>query len=132
MTMRVLKIAVCVGVQFIAAAAVAQQKSDTTATRKVTQKQDSVRTRAQAPAGPVDEIVLGEINIEAIIEKPNVDIIPKRKRPELEEMSLSERSFAREIREIPKDLHLYDKELDEPKKLDKLTKILTADKKKKK
>ena len=105
----------------------AQQKSDSTATaKKHTQAQDSSATKTQAIAA--DELVLGEINIEAIIEKPNVDIIPKRKRPQLEEITLSARSFAKEIRAIPKDLQLYDKELDRPKKLDKLKKILTEKK----
>lgn len=119
----------CVALLLAATNGLAQQKSDST---KSVQAQDSTRAVAQPPSGPVDEIVLGEINIKAIIEKPNVDIIPKRKRPELEEMSLSERSFAREIREIPRDLHLYDKELDAPKKLDKLKKMLSKDKNKEK
>ncbi|MFQ5629888.1 MAG: hypothetical protein ACE5I1_14070 [bacterium] len=110
----------------------AQEKSDSTKSAKAVQVQDTTKTQAkQDIPGIEEELVLGEISIEAIIEKPNVDIISKRKKPEIEEISFIDRSFEAEIKEVPKDFHLYDKELDEPKKLDKLRKILTKDKKKK-
>ena len=117
---------------FITSNAYAQAQTDSTKSKKTTQAQDTTKAQKKPDIpGIGEELVLGEINIEAIIEKPNVDIIPKRKKPEIDEISLIDRSFEAEIKEVPKDFHLYDKELDEPKKLDKLKKILTKDKKKK-
>lgn len=110
-----------------------QERADTTraGTNQILQqkRQAVVDTTADVVPG---ELVLGEINIEAIIEKPNVDIIPKRRKPKVEEIAFIDRSFAPEIREIPKDFHLYDKELDAPKKLDKLLKALEKKAEKKK
>ncbi|RMD95080.1 MAG: hypothetical protein D6814_13715 [Calditrichaeota bacterium] len=75
-------------------------------------------------AAPIKEIELGEINIEAIIEKPNVDIFPKRIVANVEEISFIDRTFEQEIKQLPKDLLLFDEELDSAKKLSKLRKEL--------
>ncbi|MDZ7289714.1 MAG: hypothetical protein ONB44_24205 [candidate division KSB1 bacterium] len=76
------------------------------------------------------EMELDAIAIEAVIEKPNVDIIPKRLKPELEEMEFIERSFDRELKEVPKDLLLLDDELDRAARLEGLKKLLEKKKKK--
>jgi hypothetical protein len=76
------------------------------------------------------EMELESISIEAIIEKPNVDIIPKRLAPELEEVEFVERSFDRELKEAPKDLLLLDDDLDRVAKLEGLKKLLEQKKKK--
>ncbi len=76
------------------------------------------------------ELVLGEINIEAIIEKPNVDIIPSRVKPKVEDVAFIDRSFEHELKEIPKNFLLYDEALDSPKKLDQLFQLLRKKKSK--
>lgn len=76
--------------------------------------------RAELQKDRPDELVLGEITIEAVIEKPTVDIIPHRKKPKVEEISFIDRSFAAEIKVVPREFHLFDDELDKPRKLDKL------------
>ena len=70
------------------------------------------------------EMELGEINIKAIIEKPNVAIIPKRVKPELEEVLFIDRSFDRELKQVPKNILLHDDELDRPKKVEGLDKVI--------
>jgi len=77
-----------------------------------------------------EEMELESISIEAIIEKPNVDIIPKRIEPELEEVEFVERSFDRELKEVPKDLLLLDDDLDRVARLEGLKKMLEKKKKK--
>lgn len=77
-----------------------------------------------------EEMELESISIEAIIEKPNVDIIPKRIEPELEEVEFVERSFERELKEAPKDMLLLDDDLDRVAKLEGIKKILEKKKKK--
>lgn len=69
-----------------------------------------------------EEIDLGTFAIEAVIEKPNVDIIPKRTEPDWEETRFLERSFGQELKEVPEELMLIDEELDRAQKLDTLRK----------
>jgi hypothetical protein len=76
-----------------------------------------------------EEMELESIAIEAVIEKPNVDIIPKRAEPDFEELEFVERSFERELRQIPKDLLLVDDELDRAARLEGLKKLLEKKKK---
>lgn len=94
---------------------------------------------AQTPAAPTDtarapqpavhkaaeddgEIDLEAIEIQAVVEKPNVDIISKRSKPEWEETRFIDRSFDAELKQAPKDLMLVDDELDRTQKLDALKK----------
>lgn len=81
---------------------------------------------AKAPT----EMELESISIEAIIEKPNVDIIPKRMEPELEEVEFVERSFERELKEVPKDMLLLEDDLDRVAKLEGIKKMLEKKKQK--
>ncbi|MCG3154806.1 MAG: hypothetical protein DKINENOH_01402 [bacterium] len=86
---------------------------------------DSLRRPATADkdkAGP-KELELEAIAIEAVIEKPNVDIIPKRSKPDFEEMRIPDRSFARELRAVSRELLLPDDEVEKPEKVDGLKKI---------
>lgn len=80
-------------------------------------------------SGADEEMELEAIAIEAIIEKPNVDIIPKRIAPDLEEVEFVERSFERELKEVPKDLLLLNDDLDRVAKLEGLKKLLEKKKK---
>jgi hypothetical protein len=91
--------------------------------------------QAAHPARPdssktVQEMELEAIAIEAIIEKPNVNIIPRRLEPELEEVEFVERSFDRELKEVPRDLLLLDDDLDRVARLEGLKKLLEKKKKK--
>ncbi len=82
--------------------------------------------KVNAPeANPLDgekEIDLEAIEIQAVVEKPNVDIISKRSKPEWEETRFIDRSFEAELKQAPKDLMLVDEELDRAQKLDALKK----------
>ena len=69
-----------------------------------------------------DEIDLGTFAIQAVIEKPNVDIIPKRTEPDWEETPELERHFGQELKAVPDDLMLHDEELDRAQKLETLKK----------
>ena len=91
---------------------------------------DLQKGKPKKPSDVIPEIELGEINIEAIIEKPNVDIFPKRIKADVDEISFIDRTFEQEIKAIPKDLLLYDEDLDSAKKLTKLRKILLKKQKK--
>jgi len=95
-------------------------------------KKDTVPFKLARPdsAKASVELELEAIAIEAIIEKPNVDIIPKRIVPELEEVEFVERNFERELKEVPKDLLLLDDDLDRVAKLEGIKKILEKKKKK--
>ncbi len=110
-----------------AAAARAQAQSpaapaDTTRGKPVAPNQGgaAAATASETPSG--DDLELETIEIQAVIEKPNVDIIPKRTKPEWEETRFIERSFETELKQAPKGLMLVDDELDRAQKLDTLKK----------
>lgn len=71
------------------------------------------------------EIDLEAIEIQAVVEKPNVDIISKRTEPEWEETRFIERSFDAELKRAPKNLMIVDDELDRAQKLETLKKTET-------
>jgi len=95
-------------------------------------KKETPPAKATTPdsAKAREEMELEAIAIEAIIEKPNVNIIPKRLEPELEDMEFVERSFDRELKEVPRDLLLLDDDLDRVARLEGLKKLLEKKKKK--
>ena len=70
------------------------------------------------------DIELGEISIEAVIEKPMVAILPTRLEPEVGELEFVNRSFERELKSFPGDLMISDDRLFAPKKIDDLRKKL--------
>ncbi len=86
---------------------------------------DSLRRPATADKDKAvpKELELEAIAIEAVIEKPNVDIIPKRSKPDFEEMRIPDRSFARELKAVSRELLLPDDEVEKPEKVDGLKKI---------
>lgn len=81
-------------------------------------------TAAIANANSQGELDLGNIDIQAIIEKPNVGIIPTRIKPDLQEILVLERSFERELQEIPKNLMLLDDDVDRPQKVSGLENVI--------
>lgn len=75
-----------------------------------------------------DEIELMEINIEAVIEKPSVAIIPKRIEPELGEVEFINRSFENELKKAPDKPMIMDNRLFVPKKIEDLKEKLVKKK----
>ncbi|MFQ5822716.1 MAG: hypothetical protein ACE5JB_01525 [bacterium] len=76
----------------------------------------------------IQEIVLEEIFIEAVIEKPNVAILPTREIPDFEEIKFIHRSFEHELKSCPQELLLLESELETVKKIEKIKKILAKEK----
>jgi len=74
------------------------------------------------------EIELLEINIEAVIEKPRVAILPKRVEPELGEMEFINRSFENELKQAPTKPMVMDNRLFVPKKIEDLKQKLLRSK----
>jgi hypothetical protein len=101
-----------------------------TAKAKVAQPDQAARAARPDSSKTAQEMELEAIAIEAIIEKPNVNIIPRRLEPELEEVEFVERSFDRELKEVPRDLLLLDDDLDRVARLEGLKKLLEKKKKK--
>ncbi len=99
-----------------------QQQADTV--KRVTQA-DTTRKST----GMDDEIELMEINIEAVIEKPSVAILPKRIEPELGEAEFINRSFEKELKQAPDKLMIMDNRLFVPKKIEDLKEKLINRKK---
>lgn len=64
-----------------------------------------VQKSGRTPRGTDQEITLDEIDIQGMIEKPSVIVVPKRIEPNLQEVELN-RSFEKEVKEgvgeIPK------------------------------
>ncbi|MFQ5770174.1 MAG: hypothetical protein ACE5HX_06540 [bacterium] len=75
------------------------------------------------------EMVLDEIVIEAVIEKPNVAILPTRQVSEFDDIQFINRSFEKELQAAPEKLLLIDINAEVKKNIDKLKKILTHKKK---
>ncbi len=103
---------------------------DTTKATKNAKPDTATPTAKSDTAKANEEMELESISIEAIIEKPNVDIIPKRLEPELEEVEFVERRFDRELKEAPKDMLLLDDDLDRVARLEGIKKLLEKKKKK--
>ncbi len=99
-----------------------QQQADTV---KMVTQADTTRKST----GMDDEIELMEINIEAVIEKPRVAILPKRIEPELGEAEFINRSFEKELKQAPDKLMIMDNRLFVPKKIEDLKEKLINRKK---
>ena len=103
-----------------------QQKVDTT---KSSAKTDSLRMTPRAIIEE-GEIELLEINIEAVIEKPRVAILPKRVEPQLGEMEFVDRTFEKELKKVPDNPMIMDNRLFLPKKIEDLKQKLVQKKEK--
>ncbi len=70
------------------------------------------------------EIKLDDLHLEALIEKPSVSILPKRIKPDLENVEFITRKFDRELKMVPEKL--FDKQLGkkEVQKIRDIDKIL--------
>lgn len=103
-----------------------QQKTDTT---KSLTKNDSLRMTPNI-INDAGEIELLEINIEAVIEKPRVAILPKRIEPQLGEMEFVDRSFEKELKKMPDNPMIMDNRLFVPQKIENLKQKLLKHKEK--
>ncbi len=82
-----------------------------------------------APPAEVKEEVLPPILIVTVVEKPNVAILPKRVKPEFKTPLFVDRSFERELRELPPGVGSLQEELESAKKIRRLEKLLLSGKK---
>lgn len=67
-----------------------------------------------------DEIILDEIQIEGVIEKPNVAILPTREHADFDSVTYGDRSFAKELRALPEKAFLFDSNFDSIKRIKNL------------
>jgi len=81
------------------------------------------------PAIAPQETVLDPIKIEALVEKPSVTLIPKRAQTDVGQLPFGNRSFDKELKEKPKILSDYGKELESTKRIKELKKLLAKEKK---
>jgi hypothetical protein len=73
--------------------------------------EDTTKSVSKKSAGAGGkEITLDEIDIQGVVEKPSVIIVPKRIEPDLKEKELS-RSFEQEVRESTGDIPKQDEPL---------------------
>ena len=90
---------------------------------------DSDKKKAKTSKKNQSEIIFDDIVIEAIIEKPNVAILPTRRLKKLGEIDFINRSFAEELKAAPEKSFLFNGELEKPRKIDNIKKILKKRKK---
>lgn len=96
------------------------QKIDSTQTGKIAQDSSRENVNSEVEKRSEEEIELAEINIEAVIEKPSVSIIPKRVAAELTEMEFIDRSFEKELKKAPNKPLIIDDRLFVPQKIENL------------
>ena len=86
---------------------------------------DTTHIRPDTSGVPVSsELVLDEIYIEAVIEKPNVAILPARVETDFGAVEFIDRSFARELRESPERILFFDLEFELVSKMEKLKELI--------
>lgn len=98
----------------------------------ISQRPDSVTNKKQNPGAVTEtemeliqtdgdgEMILNAIEIEAVIETPSVNIVPKRIDPEMGKVEFVDRSFENELKAIPIQPILAGKEMSEVSKIKKL------------
>ena len=102
-----------------------------TAKKDTTVARDTSRTAIVPPRRNQEfqEIILETIQIEAVIEKPSVTLIPKRAKTDVGEVPFRPRSFDRELKEKPGVLSSYGQELENAKRIKKIKKALAKENK---
>jgi hypothetical protein len=96
-------------------------------------RSDSVSARADTSGAQshadYEEQILETIKIEAVVEKPNVILIPRRAETEVGQIPFGHRSFDNELKEKPKIMADYGKELESTKRIKKMKKVLAKESK---
>jgi hypothetical protein len=77
--------------------------------------------------GQMNEFFLETIRIEAIIEKPNVALIPKKLEADVGQLPFSRRSFDEELKATPEEFIDYGEDIESGKKITTLKKSLAKD-----
>lgn len=72
------------------------------------------------------ELILDEISIEAVLEKPNVSIFANRERPRVGSSEFTDRSFQKELSELPGKKILFRKDFFKIKKVHDYKKLIKA------
>ncbi len=72
----------------------------------------------------VGELILDEISIEAVLEKPNVSIFANRERPRVGSSEFTDRSFQKELSELPGKKILFSKDFFKIKKVHDYKKLI--------
>ncbi len=101
-----------------------QVRAQTEATNSVNDPASDTLDTGAALVGLEGDIILEEIQIEAVIEKPRVSFFPKRLDPQFEEFEFVDRSFERELKSLPDDLIIQDDRLFKPQKIENLKKMI--------
>jgi len=89
----------------------AQEKTQTAAS-------DSTKSRGDG------ELILDEIRIEGVVEKPNVTILRNRLQSDFGSVEFVERTFDQELRALPDKRSLFDEEFESVKKVTNLKRVL--------
>jgi hypothetical protein len=71
-----------------------------------------------------DEFVLDEILIEAVIDKPNVAILPSLELGDLGDILFIDRSFEEELKAVPRGLFVVDDKAEQKKSIERLKTLL--------
>lgn len=74
-----------------------------------------------------EEFILETIRIEAVIEKPSVTLIPKKIETDVGQIPFGNRSFEKELKDLPVLLKDYGRELEEGKRIKKFKKKLAKE-----
>ena len=90
---------------------------------------DSDKKKTSPSKKKAGEFVFDDILIEAIIEKPNVAILPTRRLKKLGEIDFINRSFVTELKAVPEKGFLFDGEFERPRKIKSIKEVLKKRKK---
>ncbi|MBN2090402.1 hypothetical protein JW964_12385 [candidate division KSB1 bacterium] len=99
------------------------QSADTLKNKEQTTSNPATTTSTEIELIQTDgdgEMILNAIEIEAVIETPSVNIVPKRINPEMGKVEFVDRSFESELKAIPIQPILTGKEMSEVSKIKKL------------
>jgi len=107
----------------------AQTDSSDSKKQKAEETAEALQRSEGAGTDEGSDMVLDEILIEALIEKPNVAILPSRKLGSLEGIEFINRSFEKELKAVPRGLFVVDRKAEQRKSIERLKAILKQQKK---
>jgi len=107
----------------------AQTDSSDSKEQKAEETTEASQRSEEAGTDESSDMVLDEILIEALIEKPNVAILPSRELSTLEEIEFINRSFEKELKALPRGLFVVDRKAEQRKSIERLKAILKQQKK---
>jgi len=89
--------------------------------------QDTTSVKSDTSTADIDEVNIGEIelieiSIEAVVDKPSVQIMPKRRIPDFGEMEYVNRSFENELKKGPQKPFITKRNATKPFQIEKTMK----------